>query len=156
MPLWLILASTVHAKPTPMPTECPWSGAPQILEMDPNSVNIGGVKYKVGGKNLLAFANLLTLCNANQATPLLSVWQKAQNEAATQVALMTASGISWASKISQAQNEKQKNQLAAEAAAEAAAQAVVLKQLNDAAKAAKDEFMLALMATTTTTTTTEE
>ena len=46
----LFLASmAVHARPAPVVTTCPWSGAPLVQEMDPNAVTIGGVKYKVGG-----------------------------------------------------------------------------------------------------------
>ena len=151
MSAWLVLAGLVaHAKPPPVVTTCPWSGSPGVEDIDPNSVTIGGVKYKVGGgKHLLAFVNLLNVCNAGGATASLSGWQQAQNAVATQAAAITAASISWASKIAQATTDKEKTALGAEAAADAAARLVVLKQLDDAAKVKREEFMFALLSSST-------
>lgn len=152
--LVLVLSSVLavaEAKPPPVVTTCPWSGAPSVENFSPNSVTISGVKYRVGGgKDMLYFTNVLRVCKAESAVPALAAWQQAQNAVEAQGALMAAAAVSWGAKIAQAQTEKERNELIAAAAAEETAAGVVLKQLADAAAAQRDNFMLMLAASNST------
>lgn len=147
----LLLSSSALAKPpAPMPTTCPWSGPPIVGDVGPNEVTIGGVPYKVGGKNLAAFAGLLNVCNASSTLNAFGSWQQAQSAVAIAVAQGAASSISWAGRIAGAKTADEKKQLVAQAATEAASIAANVAALNMAAKSQRDAFQLALVTTSAT------
>jgi hypothetical protein len=120
-----------------------------VTDIGPGQVTIAGVEYKLGGKNVLSFETLLSLCNASGASQALTPWRSAQNAVAAAAAAQAASAIGWGSRIASAKTDQERKELAAQAATEAARFAAELVTLNATAKAQRDAFMFALLATST-------
>lgn len=127
---------------------CPYSGPPMVDGMAGDNLAIANTTFKLSRtKHYIAFQQLLAMCNAQAAAGPLNEWKTARLIAAAKGAEAAAYAISATARALNAESEKEKQAIIADAAAVGARLAAELVPLTADAVAKKQMFLAAFMAT---------
>jgi hypothetical protein len=126
---------------------CPYSGLPPIDGFVDDNITIDGVKFNLSrAKHAAAFQQLLMVCNCASAMEPYTLWKQARLLVVVKSAEAAAYGVSAAIKAANAETEKEKRKIAADAAEAAARFAAELTPLGVDAVAKKKLFEATFMA----------
>jgi len=126
---------------------CPYSGLPQIEAFAGDNITIAGNRFNLTRvAHASAFQQLLMVCNASAALTPYVEWKQARALVVAKSAEAAAYAISATTRALNAETDKEKQAIAAEATAAAARFASELVPLAATANAKKQSFQATFMA----------